>query len=51
MHSIEKKKRDNPCHNSGYPIPVQGKQEIAFWSDQFYKFPGGGGMPPGPARS
>ena len=44
MHTIEKK-RDDPCHNSGYPIPVQGTQEIAFKRVQFYKFPGGG-MPP-----
>ena len=28
-HTIEKK-RDNSCHNSGYPIPVQLTQEIAF---------------------
>ena len=40
MHTIEKK-RDDPCHNSGYPIPVQGTQEIAFKRVQFYKFPGG----------
>ena len=49
MHTIEKK-RDNSCHNPGYPIPVQGKQEIAFYRVQFYKFPGGG-MPPDPPRS
>ena len=50
MHTIEKK-RDDPCHNSGYPIPVQGTQEIAFKRVQFYKFPGGGhapGFPPSP---
>ena len=44
MHTIEKK-RDDSCHDSGYPVPVQGTREIAFKRVQFYKFPGGG-MPP-----
>ena len=44
MHTIEKK-RDNSCHNPGYPIPVQGKQEIAIL--QICR----GGMPPDPPRS
>ena len=41
MHTIEKK-RDDSCHDSGYPVPVQGTREIAFKRVQFYKFPGGG---------
>ena len=44
MHTIEKK-RDDFCHDSGYPVPVQGAREIAFKRVQFYKFPGG---PPPP---
>ena len=30
MHTIEKKKRDNSCHISGYSVLVQGTPEIAF---------------------
>ena len=45
MHTIEKK-RDDSCHDSGYPVPVQGTREIAFKRVQFYKFPGG--HAPGP---
>ena len=29
-HAYNRKKRDNSCYNSGYPIPVQGTLEIAF---------------------
>ena len=47
MHTIEKK-RDDSCHDPGYPVPVQGTREIAFKRVQFYKFPGGGGHAPGP---
>ena len=47
MHTIEKK-RDDSCHDSGYPVPVQGTREIAFKRVQFYKFPGGGGHAHGP---
>ena len=50
MRTIEKKKRDNSCHNPGNPIPVQGTQEIASQRVQFYKFPRGG-MPSDPPRS
>ena len=28
-YAYSRKKRDDSCHNSGYPIPVQGTQEIA----------------------
>ena len=49
MHTIEKK-RDDSCHDSGYPVPVQGTREIAFKRVQFYKFPGGG-MPMDPPPS
>ena len=45
MHTIEKK-RDDSCHDSGYPVPVQGTREIAFKRVQFYKFPGGPPPPP-----
>ena len=44
MHTIEKK-RDDSCHDSGYPVPVQATREIAFKRVQFYNFPG---VPPPP---
>jgi len=43
----KEKKTDDSCHDSGYPVPVQGTQEIAFKRAQFYQFPGGG-QPPDP---
>ena len=52
MHTIEKNRADS-CHDSGYPVPVQGTREIAFKRVQFYKFPGGvhsPGPPPPPSQ-
>ena len=64
MHTIEKKEMIPVIHiiitsflwaffNAlkdvpGYPIPVQGMQEIAFLRVQFYKFPGEGACPQTP---
>ena len=50
MHIIEKK-RDDSCHNSSYPIPVQNAGNCILESPILQISRGGGGMPPDPPRS